>query len=151
MAKVNPRTKSGPKTNPASAKPGTQDQTGKKEKVKRTEYPGLIGPEDPETKKPTRLKLTQVPEDFDSKLHKPLRKGDFEKEYTYLLMKADELEAKAKKLRDEAALSDKLGSSADRAKAKKLVKMQERMAELQKQLEDAGIDVESLLDEESDD
>lgn len=136
MAKVTPRNSG------KSAAPGTKDDSaGKKEKVAKVFHPSLK-PND--EGKPT-AKLAGVPDDFDPKKHKPLRKQDFEGEHIFLRMKADKLEEEAKKLREDADMVEKLGSSADRAKAKKLKAMQEKMEALRKQLEEQGIDVESLL------
>lgn len=131
MAKVPAREK--------SAAPGTEDKKAKKEKVTKVDYPGLKNAEG------ESVLLTEVPADHDSKLHKPLKKANFENEATYLRMKADEFEAKAVALRKEADVSEKMGSKSERAKAKKLVQMQERMAELKKQLEASGVDVEALM------
>lgn len=131
---------SAPKTAPKSAAPGTVDKAaGKKEKVKKAIYPGLLDAEG------APQKLKEIPTDFDAKLHKPLKKTDFEGEWTYLEMKAVELESKAKKLRSEAETIKSLGSSADRSKAKKLLAMQERMAELMQSLRDQGIDPDAIL------
>ena len=112
-----------------SAKPGTQDATGAKpEKVKRIEYPGLLDAE----KKP--VKLDAVPADFDPKKHKPLSRKNFAKESTWLLIKAGHAEELAKKYRAMAVTADQVGGGANAGKAKKLVAMQKRMAELEAQL-----------------
>lgn len=150
MAKVTPRKKaSRPATTKTSAKPGTKDASaGDTKKAVKVLHPAL---EPNDEGKPTK-KLTEVPSDFDPKLHKPLKKGDFENEAVFMRMKADELEAKAKKLREDAEVVEKLGNKADRAKAKKLRAMQEKMTDLRKQLEEQGIDVDELLgdDDEED-
>ena len=128
----------------SSAAPGTTDEKGSKEKVEKVVYPGLLGDIDPETKEPARLVLKDWPEDFDPKKHKPLLKRDFETEAPWLINRAEKLEAQAKAYRDEAEMVKKLGSKQDRAKAKKLIQMRDRMAELRAQLEAEGIDVDAL-------
>lgn len=134
--------------NPASAKPGTEDQKGKKEKVQKIDHPSLIGEKDPKSGQHLRKRIAEFPKDFDPKVHKPLKKSDFENESVWLLHKADELEAKAKDLREEAKMADKLGSAKQRAQAKQLVKMQKRAAELMASLKSAGIDVDKLMEED---
>lgn len=129
MAKTNVAAKNSGK----SAKPGTQEPKAAKEKVERVAYTIPEGG------------LESVPEDFSRKLHKPLKKADFKEEHVYLNMRADELELKVKALREDAKLSKELGSTADRAKAKRLRAMQTRMAELKKELSSQGIDVDALL------
>lgn len=137
MAKATTAPKAAPK---ASAAPGTEDKkAGKKAKVQRKEYPGLFDADG------APQKLTAVPTDFDSKLHKPLKRTDFADESMYLEMKADEFAAKADKLRKEAQTIRELGSSADRKNAKKLIAMQEKMAELMESLKAQGIDPEAIL------
>lgn len=86
-----------------------------------------------------------IPEGFDFKLHKSLKKKDFKEDYLYFEHRAAECEIKAVAYRDEAAEVKKLGSAKARGSAKRLVKMQDKMSELKKQLSEQGIDVEALL------
>lgn len=134
-----------PKT--LSAKPGTKDQSakgkGKKEKVVRVDYPGLFGEDTGDG--PERLKLTAIPEDYNSKIHKPLKRSDFVDESVFLISKAERLEKLAAKLRKEAETVKSLGTTAQRQSAKKLLKMQESMATLMASLAEQGVDVQSLL------
>lgn len=118
-----------------SAKPGARDPKAKKEKkqkVERVEYPVPEG------------KLERVPEDFDPKKHKPLKRKDFKDEAVFLEIRADQMEAAAKRLREEAK-AVRAGGGKDKGKAKKLIAMQKRMAELQAQLTADGVDVEALM------
>ncbi len=117
----------------ASARPGTKDEKGKKEKKVRAQYAIPEGG------------LTAWPADFDSKLNKPLKRKDFADESLFLLSKADEYDRRAKALRQEAEESKKLGSIKDRAKAKQLLKMQKRMKEMTDAMAAEGIDVAALL------
>lgn len=89
--------------------------------------------------------LTEAPADFDFNLYRPLKKRDFAEEHLFYEHKAMEMEFKAAQYRADAAESKKLGSSKDRAAARRLVKMTEKMAELQAQLVAAGVDVDALL------
>ena len=96
-------------------------------------------------------KFDAVPEGYSSKKHKPLLKADFVDDALWYLMKAAEYDRKAQWFRDQADQSKKLGGSKDKAAAKKLLKMQERFAELRKNLESQGIDVAALLGATSED
>lgn len=109
------------------------------EKVKRTPHP-LVGVED-ETKYP----FVAVPADFSIDDHERLSKEDFVDEAGYFDYKAWEHEVRAKRLRAKAIEYRTLGSKEDRAKAKKLRSMQAKMAELEKELAEAGVDVAKLL------
>lgn len=123
-----------------SAKPGTKNPTGKKEKKIRIDHPDLLDKSKLDEKgNPTRKKIAGVPGDFDPKVHKPLRRNDFEKESTWLLIKAEECEKKAKQLRADAVIADTEGSSDDRKKLKRLQAMKDKMAELEKELAEAGL------------
>lgn len=77
-----------------------------------------------------QLKGSETPENWDSKIHKPLNKGDFKNEYDYLDWRAADYEARAASMRKEAEQIRKLGSSADRAKLKRIDAFQEKMLEL---------------------
>lgn len=121
----------------AAAKPGTKDDKGKKgEKPAKATKVTYDVPEGG---------LTEVPEDYDPKQHKPLKKADFKEEWTYLEFQASIHEAKAAALHEKAAESKKLGSSKDRAKKKKLLTLQKRLNELAEELAGQGVDVDDLL------
>ena len=107
----------------------------KVEKVEKIFHPGITDED----------KLKDVPADWDAKIHKPLKRMDFEHESVWFFMRADQLETKAGILRHLGEESKKFGSKKDQTKAKRLKKMQEKMAELQKELESQGIDVNALL------
>ena len=125
----------GPSAPTATPKPGKK----KKEKVAKIDYPGLLND------KGEVVRLTVWPEDFDSSKHKGLKKAHFECESIYLFKKADEAEARAKSLREQAEDAKTLGSSKDAAKSKKLKKYLKQAEELKAQLAAAGVDVEKLL------
>jgi len=119
----------------SGAEPGSQatDVVVKKKKSKRTVFVH------------TEPLEVAVPEKFDFAKNKPLKKTDFKNEDLFFEYKAAECDAKAIVFRAKAEESKKLGSTKDRAKAKRLLKMQEKMAELREQLEADGVNVEELL------
>lgn len=97
-----------------------------------------------------RLATPEVPEGFNSSKHLPLAKSDFVDEVTFLLFKAGECERKAAKYRREAETVQKLGNATDRSKAKKLLTLQSKMAELAKELaKDETINLREVLGEET--
>ena len=130
MAKTN--TAPAQNQNKPSAKPGTPDDAAKKQKKNRAQYPIPEGG------------LESVPTDFDSKKFKPLKKKDFKSEATFLELRADNMEAAAKRLREEAA-AIRAGGGKDKGKAKKLVNMTRKLAEMKAAMEAEGIDVEALI------
>lgn len=125
-----------------STKPNEPAATAKTpEKPKRVPYPGL----NPDKDGKTTTKLKEIPADFDPKTHKPLSRKDFENEAPFLRKLADELQARAEKLRAEANDAEKLGSASQRATAKKLRAMFDKFSELRKELEGSGVDVSAII------
>ena len=86
-----------------------------------------------------------VPEGFDFKTNRSLKKKDFKEDYLYFEHRAEECDFRSVAYREEAAEVKKLGSAKDRGKAKRLVKLQDKMVELKEQLSKQGVDVEKLL------
>ena len=126
-----------------SAAPGIEAPKAKKEKkpkVKRIEY---VPPTDAPFVKDG--KLTALPTDFDAKKYKPLRAKQFADEGLYFDLKAAHYEDLAKKARADAETARKTGNLKDKVKAKKLLAMQKRMAELSASLAGEGVDVAALL------
>jgi hypothetical protein len=115
-----------------SAAPGTKDE--KAAKVKKVAFTPI-----PDGG------FKEMPAAFDPKLHTPLKRKDFADESLWFEMKATEHEAKAAAYKKQAADYRKLGSVADRAKAKRLIQMQSKMAELTEQLKSQGVDVDEIL------
>src|SRR6056297_3199820 len=91
-------------------------------------------------------KLEAIPDDFDPKVHKPLRKKDFVEEAVFFDHKAEQAEERLNYYREQAEECRKLGNAADRKKAKKLRTWMEKIAELKAELEEDGVDVSSLID-----
>lgn len=130
---------------PKSTKPGEKggDPAVKEKKVpvKKVFHPALNV--DEKGKATTRLK--EIPADFDSKVHKPIRRQDLENEAPLLDQMAARHEEAARKLRAEAEAARTLGSAADRAKMKRLQRMREQMAKLEGELASIpGVDIEKL-------
>ena len=75
-----------------------------------------------------------VPEGFDFKIHANLKKKDYVGDHLYFEMRAVGAELAAVAFRELAAEAEKMGSTKDRAKAKKLVKMTSKLSELKQQL-----------------
>lgn len=125
---------------PVSAAPGTQDAAGKKgkkakkAKVKRELFPGLWDAENE-----TRLKLSEIPADFDPKKHKPLTRKDFDKESLFYELRARKCEEQAAKFRAMGAEADLIGGSSEKGKLKRAANMKKRFDELIAQLKEAGM------------
>ena len=126
--------------NDKSAKPGTEDAAGKKDKSTGRPVHPHVGNEDQEV-----YPFSTLPGDFDFGKHKALKKKDFIADHQFFSYRADELRHKADEMTAKAEEAKVLGSTKDRAKAKRLRKMQEKMAELRKSLEEDGVDVDALL------
>jgi len=127
-----------PKAKAPSAAPGAKAPEAAKGKTERIAYPVPDGG------------LSEFPKDFDGKKHKTLKRGDFADETVWLEMKATECDKRAAAYRAEATEMKKLGTVKERAKAKRLLAMHKRMAELQEQLKKDGVDVYALLSATSD-
>jgi hypothetical protein len=89
-------------------------------------------------------KFNAVPEDFDPKIHKPLKRNQFVNEVLWFNLTADLLEAKAKRLRARGVELKKFGGSG-MAKAKKLITAQKRFLELKAALAASGLNVDEIL------
>lgn len=124
------------------AKPTTVKPTPEKSKDKkgRTEFK-LVGHKD-EKVYPFQVAM---PEGFDFKINKPLKKRDFTADHLFYEYRALEMEFKAVGFRAQAEEAKKLGSAKDRSSAKRLIKLQDKMGELKEQLTKQGVNVEELL------
>jgi hypothetical protein len=89
-----------------------------------------------------------VPENFDFDTFKALKKRDFASDEMFYRYRAAEMEHKAAGFITKAEEAKKMGSAADRGKAKRLIKLQEKMAELKKQLTEQGVNVDELLEQQ---
>jgi hypothetical protein len=114
-----------------SAKPGTVDAAAKK--PSRGRY---VVPEGG---------LTAIPEDFDPRKYLPLRAKDFKDEALWCEVQAQRFDKIAAGWRKKATDAGKLGNVKDRAKAKTLIRMQDRMAALLADLKAQGVDTDALM------
>ncbi len=120
--------------------PAKPTETKTKSKSAKTVFPS-VGNKDAKVYPFTKT----VPKDFDFKVHKPLKKRDFASDHLFYEFRALEMDNKAVTFRKQAEEAKTLGSSQDRGRAKRLVKMTEKMDELKQQLEAQGVDVKALL------
>ncbi len=86
-----------------------------------------------------------MPEEFEFGEYKPLKKKEFQADHLYFSHRAIELSVRAEAFEAKAEEAKLLGSGKDRSKAKRLQKMQLKMEELRRELEEQGIDVDELL------
>ncbi len=119
---------------------GKKERKEKKPKVKRTAF----GDRDEKGKLKEKIKGAVTPEGFDSKLHLPLRKQDYDNPADFLNVTADRLEAKAKKLRQQAIDEAKLGNVSDRKKAKRMKSLHDKFKALFGEMKGSGMSEEAL-------
>ena len=86
-----------------------------------------------------------VPSDFNRKTHQRLSKKDFKDESVYFIHSAEQYERMAASLRKKASTSKIVGTGEDKKAAIKMLRMQEQMDLLRRQLEGKGVDVDALL------
>jgi hypothetical protein len=86
-----------------------------------------------------------VPPGFNFLNYKPLKKKNFATEALYYEHRVAEMDFKSDSFAAQAEEARKFGDSKQRNKAKKIVKLNEKMAELRKQLTAQGINVDELL------
>ncbi len=94
-----------------------------------------------------KLTAAELPEDYDSKQHKPLRKKDFENEWDYFDYQAGEHERLAEKCAASAEQSRKMGTGPQRKSAKRALKLREQLNALVADLKAEGVDTDALLAE----
>ena len=87
-----------------------------------------------------KLSSSDIPVDFDSKIHKPLKHWDFEDETLYLEMKALDYEMKATVYRDKIAVLASLGDAETRKAAARLASLHAQMKKVQEANPDLDID-----------
>jgi len=126
--------------NVVPAKPTVKPTPAKTKKAGRVNF-DLVGNKDPEIY-PFK---DAVPEGFSFKVNKPLKKRDFSADHLFFSYRAEEMDIKAAAFRAQAEEAKKIGSSADRNRVKRVLKLQEKMDELKAQLTAQGIDVQALL------
>lgn len=132
-----PASKSNVKAAPAAAPKAGADAAGVKVKKTRTEYNGTAPKDD-------KGLLTAVPTDWKTGAFKPLTRKSFASEDLFWDFKALLAEKLAVEYKRRGEVIRK-GGGKDAAKAKKLVAMQKKMAELRAALEADGVDVAGIL------
>lgn len=123
---------------PTSAKP-TAAKGEEKKAPKRIQHP-LIGNADPNV-----YPFTSAPADFDGRKHFPLKKKDFKEEYMFYEWRLSIARQNVEKLEKAVAEAKATGGSKDKAGAKRLVKMAQRLSDLQQKLAAKNVDVGSIL------
>ena len=116
----------------------------KKREVKVWPAFGLVGNND-EAVYPFK---SEMPDGFEFGKFDKLKKKDFVEDYVYILHRAESFAYRAGLLREQSEEMKKLGSSKQRSKTKRLLKLREQFAALSAQLEEQGIDVDGLLDDD---
>jgi hypothetical protein len=87
-----------------------------------------------------------IPENFSFAQHKTLKRKNFATDELYYLHRATEMTFKADAFKTKATEAKSLGANrATHGKAKRLVRLQDKIAELKAQLTEQGIDVDALL------
>ena len=129
------------KVQPQHAKPGKKEKVEKAAKAPRVPYPGLKD----EAGNDVKLASADIPADFNPRQHLPLQRKHFASEDLYFTVRANHARKQAAFFDAKAEEAKKVGNVADKARARRLIKMQEKMAELRKQLEAQNIDVDELL------
>ena len=137
MTDIMPPTGTGPAVESPEAETPVVEQPAKPEKI---DFPALWDGEN-------RKQLTSLEQlaGFDGSVHTSIKRADFADEALYYDMRAAELDARAAGMRGKAADIRKIGNVADRARAKKLLSIARRMADLRASLTEQGVDVDALL------
>lgn len=91
------------------------------------------------------VKVETVPDDFDPKKHKPLKKKNFTEEHFFFTFRADAFRRLATRFDVKSKESKLLGATGNQVKARRLVKMQAKIKELQEQLQSQGVDTDALM------
>jgi len=129
-----------------SAKPGTVDAKAKKvEKV----HCSWFDENDEKTDEDGRIteleSLKEMAEKFDKKLHKPIKRTDFSEESLWWEWRAIVFDGQAAEARMKAKEAATLGSKSERAKAKRFVRMSEKLEALKAELAASGTDMAALM------
>ena len=89
--------------------------------------------------------ITELPVDFDFQTQRGIARKKWASDSAYFDYKAQDYEFRATKMRGFAENARTFGSKNEQAKAKRLIKMTDKVAELRAQLILQGVDVDSLL------
>ena len=121
------------------------------EKAKKAKKKGRVAFDVKTAKVDDKGLLTAVPENFDPKKHKGLKKKQFADVATHMdylsamaKFNSERLAAKAVDLTARAERIRKFGDEGTRKKVAKVERMKKQMAALKAELEEQGIDVDAL-------
>jgi len=92
-------------------------------------------------------KLEAVPQDYAVQKHWVLKKTDFATDAVYYRFKQWDAQKKVDRFRQQAEDAERLGTSENASKAKKLLEMQRRIATLKAQMEADGYDMAAFAEE----
>jgi hypothetical protein len=122
------------------AKATTEKKASKKTRKTRIAYPALK--QDAAGK--TTVKLKEWPADFDSKIHKRLRRADFENPAVLFRHRAEVFKARAKTME---MLAEEAEAGADTPEGKRLRALRQfaKLEQIKAQLIAEGVDVEGYL------
>jgi hypothetical protein len=114
-----------------------------KDKNGRVPYPALkVDSEGAPT-----AKLEAVPQDYSVQKHWVLKKTDFATDAVYYRFKQWDTQKKVDRFKQQAEDAERLGTSENASKAKKLLEMQRRIATLKAQMEADGYDMAAFAEE----
>lgn len=123
-----------------SAKPAAKpDAKAEKKPAKRIEHP-TVGSKDTAV-----YPFETAPADFDGKKHFPFKKKDFKEEWQFFAWRLDIARKNVVKLERAMEEAKATGGSKDKAGAKRLVKMTQRLGDLQQKLAAKNVDVSAVL------
>jgi len=114
-----------------------------KDKYGKVPYPALkVDSEGAPT-----AKLEAVPQDYSVQKHWVLKKTDFATDAVYYRFKQWDAQKKVDHFKQQAEDAERLGTSENASKAKKLLEMQRRIATLKAQMEADGYDMAAFAEE----
>lgn len=90
-----------------------------------------------------KLTTSEIPLDFNAKVHHRLQPYDFEDETLYLEMKAMDHESKAATYRNKIAILEELGDAEARKAAAKLASLHAQMQKVQE--DNPELDIDTIL------
>ena len=126
-------------TEVAPAEVPAKKKREKKEKVKRT----LWGTRDEKGNLVEKITGTTI-EGFDSKLHLPLRRRDFNDPIDYLKLNVERAEATLARAKKELADESALGNVEQRKKVKQAKSPKQRFSKMQAERKESGMTDEQL-------
>lgn len=121
-----------------SRPPVVEEPREEKKNLARIEHPSVTA-----LKKDERI--GELPKDFEFSKHRVIKKTQWQNDAMFFDHLADKCEGEMNGNRTKAEECRKLGSAAERGRAKRLLKMQGKIDELKEELTRKGVDVDALL------